>query len=110
MTQLLKMHLIVSLSFSVSQVSGKFGAGHNPFDRGCMENCCSVMCGPLPPSFTKYTESGKPRSTESSRVSVVGGGAYDCESAHTQHVDIDDDVISHHGNRGRELWEGTYQR
>lgn len=36
------------------QVTGKFGSGHNPFNLGCYQNCCSVLFGPLPPRYIGY--------------------------------------------------------
>ena len=90
------------------QVSGKFGAGHNPFDQGCIKNCCSVLCGPVPPSYVKY-ESLARMSTDNCRVSVVGAYDNDCVSSHTQQVDLDD--VIRNGNDGTSLWAGgTYQR
>ncbi|ESO97349.1 hypothetical protein LOTGIDRAFT_115052, partial [Lottia gigantea] len=28
------------------QMTGKFKGGHNPFDKGCFDNCCYILSGP----------------------------------------------------------------
>jgi len=84
------------------QVSGKFGAGHNPFDLGCLQNCCTALCGPVPPSYLAYQVPPKIDNV------FPGIDTYqnDTDSSHTQHVDIDDVCDT----TNRELCVGKYQR
>jgi len=43
------------------QLTGKFGGGYNPFDRGCCLNCFSTLIGPVPPIYLGYETPKKKR-------------------------------------------------
>ncbi|WAR02559.1 ZDH8B-like protein [Mya arenaria] len=41
------------------QVTGKFKGGHNPFTRGCSQNCRYALCGPLDSTKVTYIAADK---------------------------------------------------
>ena len=50
------IYLVITGRTTNEQVTGKFAAGHNPFDMGCWSNCCSVLCGPQYPRLANNVE------------------------------------------------------
>jgi len=36
------------------QLTGKFSGGYNPFNNGCLNNCFTMLLGPIPPKYIDY--------------------------------------------------------
>jgi len=76
------------------QVTGKFGSGHNPFDLGCYQNCCTALFGPLPPRYLGYK---MPKRKKKKKGSPYGGDeetVHNGEPLHTQHIRIEMEPIA----------------
>ncbi|XP_069135252.1 palmitoyltransferase ZDHHC5-A-like isoform X2 [Argopecten irradians] len=50
------------------QVTGKFKGGHNPFTRGCSDNCKYALCGPRWPRLVSYVPKTRTLHIDSAKV------------------------------------------
>ncbi|XP_033748662.1 probable palmitoyltransferase ZDHHC8 isoform X2 [Pecten maximus] len=50
------------------QVTGKFKGGHNPFTRGCSDNCKYTLCGPRWPRLVSYVPKTRTVQIDSAKV------------------------------------------
>ncbi|XP_022109557.1 palmitoyltransferase ZDHHC5-like isoform X2 [Acanthaster planci] len=71
------------------QVTGKFRSGHNPFDRGFIENCVTVFCTPTLPRYIGY------RGFSLSLASMYLPSSHGENSVAQSHVQLDiDEAVS----------------
>ncbi|XP_052800674.1 palmitoyltransferase ZDHHC8B-like isoform X1 [Mya arenaria] len=53
------------------QVTGKFKGGHNPFTRGCSQNCRYALCGPVWPKLKSYVRKTRTIQLDSTKVTYI---------------------------------------
>ncbi|XP_052223010.1 palmitoyltransferase ZDHHC8B-like isoform X2 [Dreissena polymorpha] len=53
------------------QVTGKFKGGHNPFTRGCSQNCRYVLFGPVWPKLKSYVRKTRTIQLDSTKVTYI---------------------------------------
>jgi len=73
------------------QVTGKFGGGHNPFDLGCLQNCCKTLFGPIPPNYRKYkipNQKAKTSLASQPPSSVEYPGGRDSRPVHHHQIEL----------------------
>ncbi|XP_022109560.1 uncharacterized protein LOC110989474 isoform X3 [Acanthaster planci] len=71
------------------EVTGKFRSGHNPFDRGFIENCVTVFCTPTLPRYIGY------RGFSLSLASMYLPSSHGENSVAQSHVQLDiDEAVS----------------
>jgi len=75
------------------QVTGKFVSGHNPFDLGCWNNCCTTLLGPIPPRYIGY-KMPKRKKVKPPKTNEIKGGQIH-EPLNLQHVQIELEPVPH---------------
>lgn len=53
------------------QVTGKFKGGHNPFTKGCSQNCRYVLFGPMWPKLKSYVRKTRTIQIDSTKVTYI---------------------------------------
>lgn len=59
------------------QVTGKFRGGHNPFTRGCSQNCRYAVCGPHWPKLASYVPKTRTIHIDTTKVTYHAAGKGD---------------------------------
>ena len=59
------------------QVTGKFRGGHNPFTRGCSQNCRYAVCGPHWPKLASYVPKTRTIHIDMTKVTYHAAGKGD---------------------------------